>query len=101
MRVLELFCGIGGLAAALDRNFAIVVGAFDQDPTVLSTYRYNFPEHPAVRLDLSAHEGATPVELLGRQAFPTVGPEPYTLTLAPLGFFWLSLPAAPAPAPTA
>jgi maltose alpha-D-glucosyltransferase/alpha-amylase len=48
----------------------------------------------AARLDLSAHRGATPVELLGRQSFPTVEDDPYTLTLAPLGFFWLSLPDA-------
>jgi len=45
----------------------------------------------AVRLELGAHAGRIPVELLGGQLFPEIGPEPYTITLAPLGFFWLAL----------
>jgi site-specific DNA-cytosine methylase len=65
MRVLELFCGIGGLAAALHGSDARVVGAFDQDPEVLATYRFNFPDHPAVRLDLSR---VTPWELAATSA---------------------------------
>jgi maltose alpha-D-glucosyltransferase / alpha-amylase len=45
----------------------------------------------AVELDLSAFEGRTPVEMLGRTAFPKVGELPYLLTLAPRGFFWFLL----------
>jgi maltose alpha-D-glucosyltransferase / alpha-amylase len=45
----------------------------------------------AVELDLSAYEGRTPVEMLGRTAFPKVGELPYLLTLAPRGFFWFLL----------
>jgi maltose alpha-D-glucosyltransferase/alpha-amylase len=45
----------------------------------------------AVELDLSAFQGRTPVEMLGRTAFPKVGELPYLLTLAPRGFFWFLL----------
>jgi maltose alpha-D-glucosyltransferase/alpha-amylase len=45
----------------------------------------------AVELDLSAFEGRTHVEMLGRTAFPKVGELPYLLTLAPRGFFWFLL----------
>jgi maltose alpha-D-glucosyltransferase/alpha-amylase len=45
----------------------------------------------AVELDLSPFEGRTPVEMLGRTAFPRIGELPYLLTLAPRGFFWFLL----------
>ena len=45
----------------------------------------------AVELDLSAHEGAVPVELASGNAFPPVGHLPYMLTLPPFGFFWFQL----------
>lgn len=60
MRIIELFCGIGGLAAAIDGPGARVVCAMDHDPAVLATYRRNHPEHQAVRSDLSR---ITPWEL--------------------------------------
>jgi len=44
MRVLELFCGIGGCAAALGPDDT-VVAAVDQNRTALSVYTANFP-HP-------------------------------------------------------
>jgi site-specific DNA-cytosine methylase len=44
VRVLELFCGIGGCAAALDRGDT-VVAAVDQNRTALAVYAANFP-HP-------------------------------------------------------
>jgi maltose alpha-D-glucosyltransferase/alpha-amylase len=44
-----------------------------------------------VELDLSAFQGSTPVELFGRTRFPTVGPHPYLLTLAPYAFYWFGL----------
>jgi len=53
MRILELFCGIGGLAAAVSGTGARVVCAMDHDLGVLATYRCNYPEHQAVRGDLS------------------------------------------------
>lgn len=53
MRILELFCGIGGLAAAVSGTCGRVACAMDHDPAVLATYRCNHPEHQAVRVDLS------------------------------------------------
>jgi maltose alpha-D-glucosyltransferase/alpha-amylase len=47
----------------------------------------------AVELDLSRWRGSTPVEMLGRSAFPPIGDLPYLLTLAPRGFFWFQLVA--------
>jgi len=48
-------------------------------------------------LDLSAFEGATPVELFGQVEFPTVGVSPYFMSLGPHAFMWLALtrPSAP------
>ncbi len=49
-RVLELFCGIGGCAAALPVGVE-VAGAVDISEKVLAVYRRNFPDHP-VRVKL-------------------------------------------------
>ena len=50
-----------------------------------------------VEVDLSGFEGLVPVELIGRNRFRPIGDAPYPLTLAPHGFLWLALEAAPAP----
>ncbi|AMV22590.1 maltose alpha-D-glucosyltransferase [Planctomyces sp. SH-PL14] len=42
-------------------------------------------------LDLSAYEGAAPVELFGGTRFPPVGKSPYFLMLGPHSFYWFSL----------
>ncbi|HEY3937694.1 MAG TPA: maltose alpha-D-glucosyltransferase [Bryobacteraceae bacterium] len=44
-----------------------------------------------VDLDLPALEGMIPVEMLGYVEFPAITRQPYRLTLAPYGFFWLEL----------
>jgi maltose alpha-D-glucosyltransferase / alpha-amylase len=49
----------------------------------------------AVELDLSAHEGRYPVEMVGRSRFPAIGELPYLLTLGPRGFFWFLLEKPP------
>jgi maltose alpha-D-glucosyltransferase/alpha-amylase len=46
-------------------------------------------------IDLSAFEGATPVELFGHVEFPPVGTAPYFLSLGPHAFMWFSLDAPP------
>jgi len=46
-----------------------------------------------VELDLSRYLNHTPVEMFGRTRFAAVGDLPYSLTLAPYGFFWLELEA--------
>src|SRR5581483_8975172 len=48
-----------------------------------------------VDLDLPELEGLNPVEMLGYVEFPPIGRQPYRLTLAPYGFFWLELHGQP------
>ena len=50
-----------------------------------------------VTLDLAEYAGFEPVEMLGYVPFPTIGREPYALTLAPYSFLWLELQAAGEP----
>lgn len=47
-----------------------------------------------VELDLSAHEGCVPIEMLGGSPFPPIGRHAYLMTLPPYGFFWFQLRAA-------
>lgn len=52
----------------------------------------NFSRFPqAARLDLGEYAGRTPAEVLGGARFAPVGPEPYPLTMAGHGFYWLTL----------
>lgn len=44
-----------------------------------------------VELDLAKFQGAVPIELFGNSRFPAVGTQPYTLSLAPYGFYWFTL----------
>ena len=50
-----------------------------------------FPQCAA--LDLSRYTGTTPMELFGRNAFPTITGAPYVVTLGEHGFHWFSLDA--------
>jgi len=52
LRTLELFCGIGGFAAAANGSNLRIVGALDQSAVALAVYRLNFPGHPARQTDL-------------------------------------------------
>ncbi len=49
----------------------------------------------AVELDLSDHNGMTPVEMTGGEAFPPIGELPYLLTLPSYGFYWFTLSELP------
>jgi maltose alpha-D-glucosyltransferase / alpha-amylase len=53
-----------------------------------------------VELDLSAHHGATPVELVGGTRFPEIGDLPYFITLGAHGFYWFSLESKKESAPS-
>ena len=80
MRALELFCGIGGFAAALARVApeAEVVGALDLSPHALATYQHNFPAHPARQLNLT-HLPAARYEAYGADLWWMSPPcQPYT-----------------------
>ena len=48
-----------------------------------------FPQF--VELDLSAHKGKVPVELVGKTEFPPIKDSPYFLTLGAHIFYWFSL----------
>lgn len=52
MRVVDLFCGCGGLSLGFEKAGMDVVAGFDNWPDALAVYGNNF-SHPAVRLDLS------------------------------------------------
>ncbi len=60
IRALELFCGIGGFAAATAGTNLRVAGAIDQSPAALEVYRMNFPGHDAWQMNL---ENVTAEEL--------------------------------------
>ena len=61
--VLELFCGIGGCAAALPRQDQ-VLAAIDINQIALTVYRHNFP-HPATARSI---ESITPEQFAAWQA---------------------------------
>lgn len=51
MRVVDLFCGCGGLSLGFEKAGMDVVAAFDNWTEALTVYRKNF-SHPAIRADL-------------------------------------------------
>ena len=62
---LELFCGIGGFAAAIGDSSVRVVAALDQSPVALAVYRHNLPRHSPRSCDL---EQVSATELAGHAA---------------------------------
>lgn len=52
MRIVDLFCGCGGLSLGFEKAGMEIVAAFDNWIDALTVYRNNF-DHPAIRLDLS------------------------------------------------
>lgn len=53
-----------------------------------------YPQH--AELDLARFAGTTPVEVLGRNQFPTVTDRPFPLALGPHDFYWFVLEEAQA-----
>ncbi len=76
IRTLELYCGIGGFAAAASETNLSVAGALDQSQPALSVYRLNFPGHAASQANL---ETMTSHELESSRA----------------DFWWMSPPCQP------
>ncbi|HEY0768173.1 MAG TPA: maltose alpha-D-glucosyltransferase, partial [Steroidobacteraceae bacterium] len=60
------------------------------DDTILCVANLSRSAQP-VELDLAAHKGAVPIELLGRTSFPPIGDLPYLLTLPGYAFYWFRL----------
>ena len=57
MRVVDLFCGCGGLSLGFEKAGMEVVAGFDNWQDALTVYRNNF-SHPAFRADLMDVEGS-------------------------------------------
>lgn len=52
MRVVDLFCGCGGMSLGFEKAGMDIVAAFDNWPDALAVYRNNF-SHPAILADLT------------------------------------------------
>jgi maltose alpha-D-glucosyltransferase/alpha-amylase len=61
-----------------------------EDETLLIVANLAATPQP-VELDLSAHRGAVPIELLGQTRFPPIGDRSYFLSLGAHGFYWFRL----------
>jgi maltose alpha-D-glucosyltransferase / alpha-amylase len=61
-----------------------------EDETILVVANLSRFAQP-VELELAAHRGSIPLELFGHTTFPTVGDEPYGLTVPAHGFLWFAL----------
>ena len=72
-------------------NFRVLayVRRFEEERILVVANLSRFVQH--AELDLSAHRGLVPTELMGRVKLPAVGDRPYPLVLAPHAFYWLSL----------
>ena len=57
IKALELFCGIGGFAAAAAGSNIRVVGAIDQSLVALGVYQINFPSHRVRSINLQGVTG--------------------------------------------
>jgi len=89
------------------------VGSEERPASLLPPHGESFPgeeEHILVvanlsrfvqctRIDMSAYKGMTPIEMMGRTAFPVIGETPYLLTLGPHTFYWFVLKPQPAAPP--
>ncbi|MBI2835554.1 MAG: maltose alpha-D-glucosyltransferase [Acidobacteria bacterium] len=70
-----------------------------EDETILVTANLSRAVQPA-ELNLSDFADLTPIEMLGRTAFPRIERQPYFLTFGPYAFYWFELTRAPAPITT-
>jgi maltose alpha-D-glucosyltransferase / alpha-amylase len=61
-----------------------------RDDTLLVVANLSARTQP-VELDLTAHEGAEPIEMLSGNRFPRVTRAPYFLSLGPHGYYWFRL----------
>lgn len=61
-----------------------------QHETVLVVCNLSRFVQPAF-LDLKAFQGCIPIEMFGQTAFPTIGTDPYFLSLGPHSFYWFQI----------
>lgn len=72
-----------------NRKILAYIRAFE-NKTILCVANLSRSAQP-VHLELKEYSGHTPIELLGRTAFPTISNEPYQLTLSAYGFYLFEL----------
>jgi len=65
LRVVDLFCGAGGLSLGFRSAGFEIVGGIDSDVTSIQTYSENFGPSKAIAADLSQVSSAEVVKLLG------------------------------------
>jgi maltose alpha-D-glucosyltransferase / alpha-amylase len=83
--------GRGSLSFIRPANRSVLVFVRQYQKEVLVCVANLSRSAQAAEIDLSPWRGRVPLELLGRTSFPPIGENPYLITLAPYGFFWLQL----------
>jgi maltose alpha-D-glucosyltransferase/alpha-amylase len=83
--------GRGSLSFIRPANRSVLVYVRQYQNEVLVCVANLSRSAQAAEIDLSPWRGRVPLELLGRTSFPPIGENPYLITLAPYGFFWLQL----------
>jgi len=83
--------GLGGFTELPASNPSVLayVREFGDDKVLCVANLSRFAQ--PVELDLAAHEGMVPIELVGHVHFPRIGTLPYLLTIAGYGFYWFAL----------
>ena len=76
MRVVDLFCGGGGLSLGAHQAGFGVAAAIDNDPILTSSYPYNFPDTTLLRQDVAKLDGDSVLALGGGRVDAIVGGPP-------------------------
>jgi len=84
----------GGARTLPAGNEGAGVEAVHRPQAVLCIHNLSRFAQPAELL-LGGWAGRTPMEVLGRVPFPTIGEDPYMVTLAPYGYLWFDLVEQP------
>jgi maltose alpha-D-glucosyltransferase/alpha-amylase len=87
----SLAFGRGGIEFLRPRNPRVLAYLRRHQREILLVVANLSASPQPVELDLASLAGATPVEILGRTRFPTVGERPYFLSLGPHGYYWFRL----------
>lgn len=74
--MVDLFCGGGGLSLGAHQAGFSVVAAIDNDPTLASSYAYNFPDVKLVLEDVTKLDGESVRAAAGGQVHGIVGGPP-------------------------
>ncbi|HEX8001414.1 MAG TPA: DNA cytosine methyltransferase [Mycobacteriales bacterium] len=76
LKVVDLFCGAGGLSEGFRREGYVVLGGSDYDPDAMATYAVNFPDAVAITGDIREGDIRAQVVELAKDADIVVGGPP-------------------------